>query len=95
MKEEALQVALKQRSDSPRLIANKKEFDQAVKDYVLKDISKGLYFNNNAKFIRRTKMGGHLSNTLKKAGLENVGLQMPEIDSQRGMDNMVMITEEN
>ena len=40
-------------------------------------------------------MGGHLSNTLKKAGLEKVGLQMPEIDSQRGMDNMVMITEEN
>ncbi len=83
MKEDALQVALNQRSDSPRLIANKAEFNQAVKDYILKDVSKGLTYDKDAaKFIRRTRMGGHLSNTLKKAGLENVGLQVIGADPE-------------
>ena len=77
MKEEALQVAIQQRSDSPRLISNKKEFSQAVKDYLLKDISARLNFNkDSSKFTRKTRMGAHLSQTLKKAGLANLGLMM-------------------
>ena len=70
-------MALKLRSDSPHLISNKKEFNQAIKDYVLKDVQKGFTFDKDAaKFLRRTRMGGHLSTTLKKAGLENIGLQV-------------------
>lgn len=30
--------------------------------------------NLDQKFIRKTKMGGHMLSTLKKAGLANVGV---------------------
>ena len=74
MKEDALQVAINQRSDSPRLVSDQKEFDDAVKDYVLKDIAKTIEHNFDTKFVRKTRMGGHMSNTLRKAGLTNVGI---------------------
>ena len=80
MKEEALQVALKQRSDSPCLVSNKKEYETMVKDYVLKDIASKLEYNQDPKFVRKTRMGGHMSNTLKKAGLNNLGLLMGPFD---------------
>ena len=78
MKEDALKVAVKQRPGSPRLITNKKDFDRAVKDYIMKNIEgegippPGLV---GLKFDRKTRMGGHLSTILKKAGLSNAGLQ--------------------
>lgn len=74
MKEEALQVAVNQRSDSPCLVSNKKEFERQVKDYVLKDQIAGHRFTMNPKFTRKTRMGGHMSNTLKKAGMQNLGI---------------------
>lgn len=67
-------MAVNQRSDSPRLVNNQKEFDLAVKDYVLKDIAKLMEYNGDTKFVRKTRMGGHMSNTLRKAGLNNVGI---------------------
>ena len=30
--------------------------------------------NFDQKFVRKTRMGGHMLNTLKKAGLANVGV---------------------
>jgi len=30
--------------------------------------------NFDTKFVRKTRMGGHMSNTLRKAGLTNVGI---------------------
>ena len=74
MKEEALQVAVNQRSDSPRLVGNQREFDLAIKDYVHKDIANTIDYNTDTKFVRKTRMGGHMSNTLRKAGLSNVGI---------------------
>ena len=43
---------------------------------MLKDIAKRTMENNIdlAKFVRKTRMGGHMSNTLRKAGLSNVGI---------------------
>lgn len=74
MKQDALQVALQQKPASPRLISNKREFDKAIKDYIMKNISVTYGLDSNPKFVRKTRMGGHLSNTLKRAGLINSGL---------------------
>lgn len=45
---------------------------------MLKDIAtRTRTMENNidlAKFVRKTRMGGHMSNTLRKAGLSNVGI---------------------
>lgn len=41
---------------------------------MLKDVSHRLQLNLDPKFVRKTRMGGHLSNTLKRAGLANAGL---------------------
>ena len=67
-------MAVNARSDSPCLVSNKKEFEIAVKDYVLKDQIAGHRFSLNPKFTRKTRMGGHMSNTLRKAGLQNLGM---------------------
>ena len=45
-----------------------------MKDYVLKDIAKTIEQRFDSKFVRKTRMGGHMSNTLRKAGLSNVGI---------------------
>ena len=74
-------VAIKQRSDSPCLVSDKKEFESKVKDYVLKEQINKLDLNKDAaKFIRKTRMGGHMSTTLKKAGLQNLGILMTPMD---------------
>ena len=75
MIEEALQVAVNQRSDSPRipnynqllesLIGNQNKFDLAIKDCVQEDIAKIIDYNTDTKFARKTKMSGHMSNTLQ------------------------------
>ena len=41
---------------------------------MLKDVSHRLQLNLDPKFVRKTRMGGHLSTTLKRAGLANAGL---------------------
>ena len=74
MKEEALKIALQQRPASPRLIMDKYEFHSAIKDYLMKNIQVSFGADQNPKFVRKTRMGGHLSNTLKRAGLANLGL---------------------
>lgn len=74
MKPEAFQVMMKERSGSPRLITNVREFNQAVKEQILKDIIKRDGIDNSNKMVRKTRMGGHLTSTLGKAGLANIGL---------------------
>jgi len=41
----------------------------------LKEITAEQVLNYNPKFVRKTRMGGHLSETLKRAGLANMGMQ--------------------
>ena len=74
MKPEAFQVMMKQRSGSPRLITRTEEFNQAVREYILKDINKDEDKMDSSRIQRKTRMGGHLSSTLGKAGLANLGL---------------------
>ena len=74
MKEDAFQKVLEQRVDSPKLISNAREFNAAVKDRMLANQIVVQVPNPNAAFVRNTRMGGHLSQTLGKAGLTNLGL---------------------
>ena len=74
MKPEAFQVMIKERTGSPRLIENVREFNRAVREQIMKDIIPvGDPYNPN-KFKRKTRMGGHLQSTLERAGLSNLGI---------------------
>ena len=72
MKEEALKAVIRQRPESPKLIQNNNQFDAAIKEHLLKEVTAHRVLNYNPKFVRKTRMGGHLSETLKKAGLANM-----------------------
>lgn len=74
MKEEAFQVANKQRSDSPALIDNKKQFDRAVYDTLMKEFTITHSEAFDSKFVRKTRMGGHMSTVLGQAGLSKLGI---------------------
>ena len=95
MKEDALQVAVNQRSDSPRLVSDQREYDKAIKDYVQKEIAKTIEYNFESKFVRKTRMGGHMSNTLRKAGMSNVGIMQDTFNAQPGENRNIMINQDN
>jgi len=94
MKEEALKIALNLKEDEPRFIQDHSEFGQALKETLLKDIMQVMSHNATSRFTRKTRMGGHLSLTLKKAGLAKMGFisgqEQPQYLTAQA-DNSIMV----
>ena len=77
IKEDAFKVLIDEKTDSPRYIDNKKDFNEAIKQYIMKDQIVAIDSKAKPTYIRNTRMGGHLTNTLSRAGLNNIGIISP------------------
>ena len=73
MKEEAFQKMIdKGRTDTPKLISNEKQFKEAVDESLYANQVTVQVKNPYGSHTRNTKMGGHLSDTLNKAGAATI-----------------------
>lgn len=78
---------LQQRVDSAKVIQTQDEFKEAVKDQIQKDTITIRVPDPNAAFVRKTRMGGHLSNTLNQAGLYTIGIPQRNVTFSLTKDN--------
>ena len=81
IKEDAFKVLMNEKKDSPRYIDNKKEFNEAVNQYIMKGQVDTIDPKSKPAFQRNTRMGGHLTSTLSRAGLNNLGIMSPVVQS--------------